>query len=371
MNQIIEKYKDQSEALYQRHKEMFPPFFFLSGFFFDVFTLGRIDDLSNILMQLLYLTISSYLIYLEFSDFKEREYKNKFFFYLSKYHDEVFHFLLGSLLSAFALFFFKSASLANSFFFILLFVSLLVVNEFEAFQKMGKLIRFLLLQLCFICYFILLFPILIGSVGPFIFIASLVMSGGILYGFYYFFCKKKELIPTVQGHKILLIPGFGLIVSFLFFYFLQIIPPVPLSLEKIGIYHKIEKEYPKYHLYHERPWYRFWENGDQKFYARKGDKLFVFVSVFSPGGFQDVVNLHWMKKVNGDFKTSDKVSMLIKGGRGQGYRGISFKKNYSAGEYRVKVETKSGLEIGRINLEVIMESESENSEREFKMDTNQ
>lgn len=369
MKTALKQYVAQGEQLYRRHQAIFPPFFFLSGFFFDVFTLGRIDDLSNILMQGLYLSLSTFMIYLEFSDFKDRKFDNKFLSLVSKYHDEVFHFLLGSLLSAFALFFFKSASLANSFLFILLFLTLLIINEFEAFQKMGKAIRFVLLQLCFTCFFILIIPVMVGKVGPWIFTLSIFLSILTLGGFYYFFINKKQLMTPEFARKTLVYPGSALVIFFLLFYFLRIIPPVPLSLEKIGIYHKVEKEYPKYHLYHERPWYRFWETGDQKFYARKGDKVFVFLSVFSPGGFEDIVVLHWMKKVRGEYKTSDKVRMAIKGGRGKGYRGLSFKKNYTEGDYRILVETSSGLEIGRINLEIIKVPENEEGERVFKMVT--
>jgi hypothetical protein len=364
----LSTYKLKAESLYDKNKEVLPALFFFSGFFFDVLTLGRIDEFSNIFIQLIYLFLATYLLVLEFSGFKNKKQVNIIVFNIQKYHDEIFHFLLGSLLSAFALFFFKSASLANSFLFIFFFISLLVINEFEAFQKIGKLIRFLLLLLCFICYFLLIIPVMIGGVGPFIFIFSMVLSSSLLIVFYQFL-KRKEIMPDIEAKRIILGPGLSMIFFFILFYFLQIIPPVPLSLEKIGIYHKVEKNYPEYSLHHERPWYRFWETGDQTFIARPGDKLYVFVSVFSPGGFKDSVNLHWMKDVGGTYKTSDKITMKIQGGRGKGFRGISFKSNYAVGKYRVKVETLSGLEIGRINLEVIQAAKEELTEvREFKID---
>jgi hypothetical protein len=366
----IDQVKKRGEELYREYEAYLPAFFFFAGFFFDIFTLGRIDELSNLLVQFLYLFLATYLLVLEFTNFKEKTQANKVLILIQKYHDEVFHFLLGSLLSAFALFFFKSASIANSFLFIILFVFLLVINEFEAFQKLGKMIRFLLLLLCYICYFSLLIPILVGGIGPFIFLSSMTLSSALLVGFYKFL-EKKELIPSLEAKRTILFPGSGMIFTFILFYFLQIIPPVPLSLESMGIYHNVKKEYPTYKLYHEKPWYRFWETGDQKFIARPGDKLYVFVSIFSPGGFSDSVNLHWMKYVGGEYKTSDKIKMKITGGRGKGFRGYSFKTNYTAGEYRVKVETLSGLEIGRINLEVIKAStEVLKTKRKLEVDIN-
>ncbi|MBT7610829.1 MAG: DUF2914 domain-containing protein [Bacteriovoracaceae bacterium] len=366
----IDYYKKITEEYYQKYEAYLPAFFFFAGFFFDIFTLGQIDELANLLTQFIYLLFASYLLILEFTNFKENTQSNKALLLLQKYHDEVFHFLLGSLLSAFALFFFKSASVANSFLFIILFVFLLVINEFEAFQKLGKMIRFLLLLLCFICYFTLLIPILIGSIGSFLFLISMTISTLLLFGFYKYL-KVRELIPSIEAKRIILAPGIVMITIFILFYFLQIIPPVPLSLESIGIYHNVKKEHSAYKLYHERTWYRFWETGDQRFIARTGDKLFVFVSIFSPGGFSDSVNLRWMRYINGEFKTSDKIKMKITGGRGAGFRGFSFKSNYLPGEYRVKVETMSGLEIGRINLEVIKAtSENLQEKRSFKIDLN-
>ncbi|HEX4922592.1 MAG TPA: DUF2914 domain-containing protein, partial [Bdellovibrionales bacterium] len=41
------------------------------------------------------------------------------------------------------------------------------------------------------------------------------------------------------------------------------------------------------------------------------------------------------------------------GGREEGFRGFTFKQNYQPGDWRVKIETTDGREIGRITFEVV------------------
>ncbi|MNT64341.1 hypothetical protein D3C72_2022330 [compost metagenome] len=59
--------------------------------------------------------------------------------------------------------------------------------------------------------------------------------------------------------------------------------------------------------------------------------------------------------------------MRITGGRKNGYRGFSTKANYTAGEWRISVETTDGREIGRIYFEVIKVAEP-NPSRVFVQD---
>ncbi len=140
---------------------------------------------------------------------------------------------------------------------------------------------------------------------------------------------------------------------FLILYVFKAIPPIPLSLKSIGIYHGLEKKEGKYILQRERSFWKFWQNGDQDFYYRNGDKAYVFSRIFSPGGFEGKVYLHWEKEFKSGYKTTDKIPLTLTGGRGEGFRAFAYKRNLTPGAWRVKVETHEGLEIGRINFNVI------------------
>ena len=79
-----------TKEFYQRHEAVISIATFVPGFLFDVLTLGRIDDLLNLVQQALYLFVLGALIIIEI----RRE-------TIWAYQDLVVHFLFGSLLSAY------------------------------------------------------------------------------------------------------------------------------------------------------------------------------------------------------------------------------------------------------------------------------
>lgn len=344
-------------SLHKKYEHWVGPGFFFLGFIFDIITLGRIDDPLNIASQALYLCLLYTLLYFEFIGVPKSIKLHKVF----QFKDEIFHFFLGALLSAFTLFYFKSSSLSASFLFMLGILFLLVINELEFFQKLGILIKSSLLYLCLITYFLYLIPLLIGKVGFFPFLFSLLIS--LIFLFLYLALLSSKGVSKERLKTRMLIPSLALVGTFIIFYMAKIIPPIPLSVQHIGIYHNVEKNYPEYKLSYEKPWWNLWDNGDQNFKAMPGDKVYVFARIFAPGGFDDKVILHFKKKTNDGYMTSDKIPLSVTGGRGEGFRGFAFKSNYSPGQWRVQVETGHGLEIGRINFDIEM---SEEAPRSFK-----
>lgn len=341
--------------LHNKFEHWIGPLFFLLGIIFDIFTLGRIDDTFNIITQALYLILLFTLLYFEFTGIPKNIKLHK----LYQFKDEVFHFFLGALLSAFTLFYFKSSSMAVSFFFMLIIVVLLVINELNFFQKLGRFIKSTLLYLCLLTYFLYLVPLIIGKVGFFPFLFSLLISLIVL--FLYLALLSSKGVPRKIIKSRILYPSLSLAGLFIIFYLAKIIPPIPLSVQHIGIYHKVEKNYPEYKLSYEKSWWKFWHTGDQDFKAMPGDKVYVFTRIFAPGGFDDKIILHFKKKFPSGYKTSDKITLDVTGGRGDGFRGFAFKSNYTEGDWRVHVETVDELEIGRINFKIEMSEETPRS----------
>jgi len=146
------------------------------------------------------------------------------------------------------------------------------------------------------------------------------------------------------------------LVGFLASYLLRVIPPVPLSIPFIGVYHAVERTDEGYRLSHERPWWRFWHNGDQWFRAQPGDNVYVFFRVFSPARFSDEVRIRWFWKPwrpgGPGWAAQDSIPIKIVGGRREGFRGYGVKANYQPGAWKVQVETTDGREIGRIYFDL-------------------
>lgn len=327
-------------------------FFFVAGFLFDVATLDRIDDQFTFLIQLLYLLVAylSFFLILTQKVQKEEEVDYKIIRFFYRHADDIHHFAIGSLLSAYALYFFKSASFSTSYFFLMMIFALLVLNELQDFKRLGPWIKSGLLKLCLTSFCCAYVPILLGQSGTISFLAAIFLSLciSIFFGFY----LAKYHIAWEPFKAAYLIPKVATIIVFLLLYVFRIFPPIPLALKQMGIYHNVEKGSGQYIAYSERPWYRFWHHGDQEFIAQSGDKVWVFIRLFAPGGLKQKIFLVFEKNIDGDWKQSDRIPILITGGREEGFRGRANKANYSAGLWRVRVETEDELEVGLLDFSI-------------------
>ncbi len=327
-------------------------FFFLAGFFFDIFTLGEIDDTANIISQSIYLALAGLILIFEFTSINPDSIRNsKIKRTFIKYYDPIFHFITGSLLSVFTLFYFKSTSLITSFIFISLISFFLIANELPGFIKLGKIFKSFLLGICSVSFFTFLSPIVMNEIGRTPFFIGICFSLFFLFLLFNFYKRKSD----VNVFKYFLIPSFSSVLLFLILYIFKILPPVPLAIKDIGVYQKIEKLNGVYHCYHQKPWYNFWDKGDQTFYLNNNSKVHVFFAIYSPTNFSDSVIVRWSKKEKSKWIKYDDIPIKIVGGRKKGFRGIAYKKNISPGKWKVSIRSKDLREIGRINVNIIDE----------------
>jgi len=280
-----------------------------------------------------------------------------------RYRTAIMSFLLGTLLNLYTIFFFKSSSLLVSFSFMLLLVFLLLVNELNRFKWLGLSFKFALLSLCGLSFCANVVPVFFGRIGVAIFLLSMGIGCLPMIGLAgWIRIRAPDHFPRVRNQ--ILVP-FGLVlIAFLTAYLFRVIPPVPLSIPFIGVYHSVERTQDAYRLSHERPPWRFWHNGDQEFGAQPGDKVFVFFRIFSPTRFSDEVSMRWYWKERG-WVLQDSIPIKITGGRAEGFRGYGFKSNYQPGAWKVQVETTDGREIGRVYFDLEL---APASPRSFEID---
>lgn len=360
--QRLKLYIDQNE----RHVTAIA---FAFGFMFDIITAERIDSWLLIAQQVAYLAIITVIMLQAF--FAEGEPPpdpaglHLFRRLYRDYHTLIVHFLLGSLLSLYTIFFFKSSSLFTSFGFLGVLVTLLVANESRRFKALGLSIRFALFSICLLSFAAGVVPVFIGSVGVAVFLLSMLIACIPVY-FIHRYVRTRAPERQAQARNQLLVP-FGLVlVLFLVLYLFRLIPPVPLSIPFISVYHHVERTQGDYLLSHERPAWRVWHNGDQKFLAQPGDRVFVFFRIFSPARFADQVTLLWFwQDGSRGWTLQDSIPINIVGGRKDGFRGYGVKANYQPGDWKLQVMTNDGREIGRIYFEIELVPEAP---RSFEID---
>jgi hypothetical protein len=268
-----------------------------------------------------------------------------------RYRIVLLSFCLGTLLNLYTIFFFKSSSLLVSFSFLLVIVALLLANEFGPFQRLGLSFKFALLGLCGLSFCATVVPMLFGAVGTGVFLASMAVGCVPMLALAAWIRRRAPERFAVARNQVLVPFGLMLIV-FLGAYLLRVIPPVPLSIPFIGVYHSVERTPDAYRLSHERPTWAFWRNGDQQFAAQPGDRVYVFFRIFSPGTFADEVSMRWFHREARGWALQDTIPIKIVGGRAEGFRGYGFKSKYQPGAWKVQIETTDEREIGRVYFDV-------------------
>ena len=350
--------------LHSAYEPYLPASCFAGGFGFDVATSGRIDHWVTLVQQGVFLLLIGSLLAFE-ARFDVRGLPLPRWFEDHKgWHESLVHFLFGGLLSAYTIFYFKSSSSLHSAVFMLLLVALLVLNERPILRRRGLPVKFLLFSLCTASFFTYLVPILWGSIGPATFAASICLS--LLWTSLFLKAITLRVRGSFGTARHLLAPALCVQLLFSGLYYLGALPPVPLSVQYVGIFHDVERKGDAFLLYHENPVWRFWHHGDQVFDARAGDRIYGFARIFSPTDFADRVFVRWLQESpSGEWATSDRIRIDITGGRDEGFRGYTVKRNYAAGEWQMRLETEDGRELGRIYF-TVREDRGE-GERSFRL----
>ncbi|MFH2201531.1 MAG: DUF2914 domain-containing protein [Elusimicrobiota bacterium] len=326
--------------------------FFMGGFFFDAFTLDRIDAWLDLALQGGYIAVLTVMILLQQRAALGRWRPQGYVARAWVYNVEALHFLFGGLLSAYVIFYTRSGVNVRTFLFFAAAGALLVYNELPESRRWGLSLRLALYTFCVASFQIYFVPVIVGRMGDAIFCLSILLTAvlvGLLLGL--LACWEDEMRATFQR---LAVPAALTLVAITVFYFMRWIPPVPLEMKFAGIYHKVEHAGKDYVLTYERgPWYAFLRRQDRPFYARKGDRIYCFVRVFAPTRFTHKISLHWLSYDSAQgWISRDRIPLPIRGGRAEGYRGYAYKEKFQPGRWRVQVETEDGRVLGELPFAV-------------------
>lgn len=359
---MLQTWKSQFLIFYEKHKTRIEVIFFVGGFVFDALLVSEPDEVFAIVQQIIYLIIIGALLHYELLFRVQKWRPEGRWLQAWNYRDLLLHFLLGTLLNIYSLFYIKSASLVSSLVFLIFMIGFIIANELPIIKKSKVSFKVGLYSICLFSFLSILYPILLGHVGWLPLSLSVVSSLALFYLQFYFLQKRLQDLKTV--FRAVLFPGISVLLVFLGFTVMGWIPPVPLSAEMQGIYHMVEKKDGEFLLSTERKWWKFWQSGDQEFLAQPGDKIYFYIQIYSPARFSDQVWIHWLwKDPKRGWQSADRIPLKILGGRKEGFRGFASKTNYQEGEWRVQVETSNQQEISRLYFEVHLSDKVE--PREF------
>jgi Protein of unknown function (DUF2914) len=343
--------KQSTEQLYRRYEKYVPLAAFIVGFAWDNLTLVRIDSWLDNLILLCYTIVAGILIAM-LGLVERGRLRHAWIINHLELITGATHFLLGGLLSSYVIFYFRSADLGKSFIFVALLVVLMLANEF-LFHRLHNLK--LLCTLYFFCCFAFLtffLPVMTRVMSAAIFISSGLLSffvtslivaviyhGGLR-------AARRELVGMAW-------PPAVIFAALVFFYFQNWMPPVPLALKDGGIYRSVTRAGENYIVRYRQPaWWQFWKTDERHFAYMAGDTVYCFAAIFAPTDLRERIVHHWQLYTENGWKTTDKRGYAIYGGRDGGWRGYTYKRNLTEGEWRIEVKTEKGRLLGRIPLEI-------------------
>lgn len=331
---------------------------FVAGFIIDSLTLTRIDLLYNHIYFLALIVLGGTGIVLFQITDTTQPHRGIFLAYTKKYRvflPLLVQFVFGGLLSGFLIFYTRGASLIASWPFLLLLLLLFFGNEFMRTRYEQLFFQINVFFFLLFSYMTFLLPVVLRRIGDLVFLASGVIS---LLLILVFLLLLRWLVPhLVVVHRRTLLLSIGCIyLTFNVFYFLNLIPPLPLSLSNIGIYHRVARTPEGGYLtaYEKSAWYTPWRDTSDVFHTAEQSSAYCFSAVFAPARLSTVIVHDWQyfDEKKGRWTQQNRFSYTIAGGRDGGYRGYSVRQNPAAGKWRCSIQNERGQTLGAINFTV-------------------
>lgn len=354
----MKKSISQIQDFGKKNEKYLFPLFLILGFVIDYLTLNRVDQVFDNIILFLYLLLASTMIFSIYIHNINSENDTNRFKTFHKITPYIFQYAIGGLFSGLFIFYFRSGSFGASFPFLIVLFALMLGNEY--FYRRFPKMRFQLIIFFFalLSYINLVVPVIVKKMGTIIFLFSTLIAAILMYLFVETLFKAihhiKNTILIEEKRKIIKSLSITLCL-FLFFYFANLIPPIPLSMKTGGIFHNVLRSSNNEFLVvrEDAPWYLPFHVYNPKF-RNDGNGVYAFASIFAPAKLSTKIYHQWSyyDDDKGWIK-KDKIPIEIYGGREEGFRGYSFKQTIQEGLWRVDIETERGQIIGRMRFTVV------------------
>lgn len=334
---------------------------FLLGFITDFLLLNRIDDTFDNIVLFFYFTLASVSMLLFYLGIAEKA-PQRISEFLKSFSPMAMQYSFGGLLSGMLIFYGRSGDLLVSAPFLALILAIMIANELVKKRSDRLLYNLVVYFIAVFSYSVLLVPVLIGEMGGVIFIGSGLIS---LLVMFFIIKILSKIIPNYIQLEIrsIVFSIASLYVLFNTFYFLNIIPPIPLSLTELSIYQQVERTSTGgYRIVKDnRVWFSISELFTETFRPISGEGAYCFARVYAPTSLTTTIVHRWeYYDENNGWVTQFTVPYSISGENKNGYRGYTKSTNIRDGKWRCGVETERGQVLGRQTFKVDTKSKPKN-----------
>jgi hypothetical protein len=269
-------------------------------------------------------------------------------------------FCFGSQFSALFILYFLSSSYLPGFVLAVVLLGLLIANEFLEDHYHRFTLTWALFGTCAILFLNFAIPHVMGSIHAFWFFLSTAAGVGLAY-------VVKRLSPKAKGG---LWPTYAVALALVGLYLANAIPPVPLVKKNVSICRNLERVDGDYTAEIEPPpaW-AFWRTSETRVRQRPGEKIFCFTSVFAPKGLHCMLYHRWRyDDPRRGWVDASRIGFPIAGGRAEGFRGYTNKRNLAPGKWEVRLETETGRVLGEIRFRCELSADTAMALKEIFLD---
>lgn len=368
----IDRWKSTLHA-YERHISAAA---MLGGFAFDMLAYGRVDHAVTQTLLIVYLGVAALSIALLHWLEAHGEWQSSFVKTLRSYLPALSQFVLGSLWSAFLVFYARTGTVAASWPFLLVLAAIFIGTEIFRQYHARLIFTATLLFFALISYAVFMVPVFTHTIGTMTFLLSGAAAVLVYAGFLW--CMGK--IAATRFGEVrwqLAVSAAGVYIALNTLYFLNVLPPLPLAMQSSGVYQGICRVSPSrsrpvkcvgvkpettlsrqrrlYFAAAEEPaaW-TTWLGAARTVHLQEGKPVIVFGAVFAPVNLNTEARYLWQyyDETAKEWQTVQSVTLPLRGGRDKGYRGFTYRTAPKPGKWRVDFETVDGRLIGRVRFTV-------------------
>jgi MFS family permease len=336
----------------KKYERTLSAFGMVAGFITDNLMFRRIDLPNTQAIFAAYLGVAAFsIVGLHFLERRARE--GRAYARWRAFFPMATQFALGGLWSAFLVFYSRSAVLTKSWPYLALLTAFFIGNEvLKRYHSRLVFTTTLFFFAVFTCAIVTV-PVYTHTIGKFTFLVSGGIAVGVLVLFLYLLAAvNRPQFVAARGKIALGVAGVYVLMNV--FYFTNTLPPLPLALAHVGVYHAVKKTGDIYQAVAEdAPWYTQF-GLPPTLHVKAGQPLYAYSAVFAPIKLSTKIVHRWRRydPKTGHWITLSTVTFPINGGRDGGYRGYTIKHNIQPGDWRVDINTFDGHLIGRITFKV-------------------
>ncbi len=341
------------KKFYEKYERYLIPGALIFGFVTDVLTFRFLNFPLAMTLLAGHLTLIGANIFI-INLYEAKKIAGKFFSYWRVLAPLLLQYSFGNLFSAFLIFYSHSGSFFASWPFIIVIIFLMIGNEVFRKYNIRPSIQISVYFFALFSYLNLLLPNLFKDISIFIFLLSSLLSVIYIATFTHILSSLTEQVRNKK--RIITTAVVSIFLAVNAFYFLNLIPPIPLSLRDVGVYHEIKRDNDNYIVttedcgnfltclfYHEK-----------RHIKADRQKIYLYSAIYAPDEMELNVTHEWRKKneQTNRWETVATIPFSVDGGRDIGYRWYTF---YTTppGQWRVDIKTEKGQIIGVKNFYII------------------